>query len=344
MRFFCVCSFLLVANQPLVAQTNFSIEPFGYVKLTITAGSGISRKVSLLSIPLQGAAQIKGSITGKISFFGANSLSSEAAGWEIGELSNPAKPHAILITSGQEEGRMFLISNSIPNTLDTIYIDDSEFLRQGSLRGLSILQNDTFKIISVDTLSSFFGNPDNSLILGGINPNFADTLTIITNGSATSYYFNTNLNRWSRVALGNPDASHVPLLPYYGIQYSRLGPTPLEFLVMGQVPMGKRVVPIKESGSTLLSQSWAGDRTLSSMGLNNVVGWRNGANASSSDILTATLGGSVSSFFYDGANWRRVALGNPIANNLLFPIGSSLLINRKGNLGGFFPFSEIAPY
>lgn len=337
-----IFSFLLIFNCP--SQTNFSTDPFGYVKLSITSGTGISRKVSLFSVPLLGSLQIVGASSGEITSTGANSITSVGAGWVEGELSNASMPHALLITSGQEEGRMFLISTSLQNTSDTVYIDETEFIRHGSLRGLSLNTNDSFRIIPVDTLSSFFGTPQTTLIFGGASSSLADVVTLVVNGSASSYYYNTSLNRWSRVALGNPDASNVPLLPYYGIQYARLAPTPLEFMVIGQVPMGKRVVPIKASGTSLLSQYWPGDMSLSSLGLNGVMGWRSGPTAASSDVIAATFGGSVSSYFYDGTNWRRVALGNPIANNAVFLLGSSLLISRKGNLTGYSMYLEESPY
>jgi len=343
MRFLLVLLSVLLFSKSY-SQTSFSTDPYGFVKLNLAAGSGTSRKVTLLSAPLLGSPQLVGVSNGKVTSIGSNSIISQNAGWVPGELSNPSQPHAILLTSGQEEGRAFLISTTTPNTFDTVYIDDTEFIRHGSLRSLSVSINDSFKIIPIDTLSSFFGTPESSLILGGASASLADTVTLVNNGSANSYYFNTTFSRWSRIALGNPDASNVPILPYYGIQYSRLGATPLEFLLTGQVPVGKRVVPIKESGTTLLSQYWASDRTLNSLGLDTIVGWRTGANAASSDVVAATFGGSVNSYFYDGTNWRRVALGNPLANTTVFPLGSSLLINRKGNLTGFSKYLEQNPY
>jgi hypothetical protein len=345
MRSFWFFTLFIVFSLPdSYSQTSYMGQPFGFVKMDIVAGSGSSRKVSLISIPLHGNSQFKGAETGSITSFSSSSITFSSAGWVPGELSNRASPHALLMTSGAQEGRMFIISSTLPNTTDTLYFDGSEFVGNLDFNLLSLSVGDSFRIILIETLSSFFGSPESTLILGGNSSAQADVVTLINNGSALSYYFNTSLNRWARVSLGNPDASHVPLLPYYGVQYSRLANTPLQFLVTGTVPEGKRIVPIRASGSTLLSQYWVTQRTLSSLGLNTISGWRSGSNAVSSDIVLALRDGSASSFFHDGTNWRRLGLGNPIANDFQLPIGSSVLLNRKGSTSDYSLYQQAAPY
>jgi hypothetical protein len=328
------------------ATVVFSTDPWGFVKLRIEGGTGSTKKVTLTSVPLHGVPDIKGAIKGVVSSYGTNSVTYSFAGWESGELSNPAQPYVLVLTSGEEEGRMFLISSAIPNSSDTVYFDHGEMTRQGSLTELNLNQTsqDEFQILPVETLSSFFGTPDSTLIKGGEGPHLADNITILNNGSAVTYYFSTNLDKWVRISLGSPDSSHVPLLPHFGIQYSRLHNTPIEFLIMGHIPLGDRVVPIKESGPTMLSSYWPMDMTISSIGIHNIDGWRIGSNSRDSDVVVASSGGSISSFFYDGSNWRRVSLGNPLSNNFTVPLGSSLLIQRKGNSIGYSKFIQNPPY
>jgi hypothetical protein len=68
---------------------------------------------------------------------------------------------------------------------------------------------DTYRIRPVDTLSSFFGTPATTLIRGGTSASTADTISIVSNGQSTTYFYNTGAtpNRWSRVALGSPNAN-----------------------------------------------------------------------------------------------------------------------------------------
>ena len=116
-------SLLLVATLTHAsAQTTVQGEPFGYVKINITAGTGTSKKTSLVSIPLLEEAAITGKATGRITGVTATTISASGAGWTAGQLSTAATPHLIEITSGTAKGRMLLISTTAANTADTVTI------------------------------------------------------------------------------------------------------------------------------------------------------------------------------------------------------------------------------
>lgn len=343
---FCVVS---LSSQGFT-QTTVQGEPFGYVKINITAGTGTSKKTSLVSIPLLEEASINGNATGRITGVTATTISASGAAWTAGQLSTAATPHLLEITSGTAKGRMLLISTAAANTADTVTIAPEEAARVGDLTNLGIAagleSGDTYRIRPVDTLSSFFGTPESTLVRGGTSANNADTITIVSNGSSGTYFYNTAANppRWSRVALGSPDASNTPIPPYAGVQYARIANTPLEFIVTGKVPSGEREVSIKNSGTTLLSPFWPVGQTLAQLAIQNTPNWGSGASANAADTLALSSGGSVSTFFYDGSNWRRVALGSPLANSNVVPVGASVLINKKGNASGFAAYQHAAPY
>lgn len=65
-----------------------------------------------------------------------------------------------------------------------------------------------FKLDSGDTLSALFGTPETAGIIGGDTAHTAQRAVTMINGSAYTYYWNTNLDRWSRVALGTPDVTN----------------------------------------------------------------------------------------------------------------------------------------
>lgn len=339
------CLFLQ-ANQ---SHGQVYTEPHGYVKVSVSAGTGTTKKTTLISLPLLGEANIEGRASGRITGVSSNSITSSGAGWAVGRLSRPGEPYLIEITSGAAEGRTMLISTETPNTDDTVTVAAAE-VEMGEVDGLGIVADgavgDTYKIRPVDTLGSFFGTPESSLIRGGTEARLADTVTLVVNGSASTYFYSVTASppRWTRVALGSPDASNVPIPPYSAIQYSRIAATPLEFFVTGKVPTGRRAVFLKNSGTTLLSPHWPQDQTLAVMGLHNTPGWRKAAAARDADTVVLINGGSAATYFHDGGRWRKVSLGVPGSDAVVVPVGSGALVTRKGQQGGYSVYTAEQPY
>jgi len=236
-----------------------------------------------------------------------------------------------------------LVSTQTANTVDTVTIDpgDASFV---NLTTVGIIGNpsdgDTFEIIPCDTLSSFFGTPATTGIFGGSVPANADTVVVQnTFGNASTYYYNTSLNRWTRQALGNPDSSDVPIRPDTGIVYMRLGNTPLSLIITGSVPSTDRKALVKNSGVSYLSNSWPTDKTLDTFNFSSLTTWLSGSTPATADIVTI----GSSNYYYDGANWRRQALGSPVSNPSI-PAGSSVMINKKGNAVGAAILPQAIPY
>jgi hypothetical protein len=324
-------TFIVALTVPVAkAQETATTDPVGFVTVNVTPGNGTAKTTTLLSLPLLETENIQGQVSGVITGVTATSLSNSSAGWTAGGLSSPASPYLIMITSGSAQGRMFLISSSTANTASTVTISAPDAVQVDLAQLGIVLGTDTYKIYACDTLSSFFGTPASSGILGGTSANTADTLILVSNGAASTFYFNTTLNRWTRAAFGNPDASNEPLLPFYGVQYARLSSAPLSFVVTGGVPTIKRQVEVKNSGPTLLAQYWPAGSTLSTLGLQSIAGWRTGASASVADTVVLTTSGSATTYFYDGTNWRRVAFGSPISNDVAIDVGTTVKIARKG--------------
>jgi hypothetical protein len=345
-RVFLLLLGLAVLEAP--AQTTVQGEPFGYVKMSIAPGTGTGKKTTLISIPLLEEASITGKSTGAITGLTATTITSSGAGWSPGELSVAATPHLLEITSGNAQGRMFLLSTLAAgaNTSDTVTIDPVEVTRFGDLRGVEIEVGDSFRIRPVDTLQSFFGTPQSTRIQGGTAAANADTITIVEDGASGTYFYKTDANppRWTRVVFGNPNASNTRIPPHAGVQYARLPATPLEFIVTGKVPDGKRKVAVKNSGTTILAPYWPVSQTLADLAIQNIQNWGKGASASLADTLVLTSGGASSTFFHDGTNWRRVVFGSPIANTTAVPVGASILLNKKVSSGGFVDYQQTAPY
>jgi hypothetical protein len=345
LRFSLIASLASAVALPVsMAQTTATTDPVGFTTVSITAGTGTAKRNTFFSLPLlETLENFSGNAAGTITGVGATTISDSSANWAAGALSQVASPYVIMITSGAAEGAMFLISSTSPNTSTSVTISSTDTAQVPNLANLGVASGNTYKIFACDTLSSFFGVPSPTGISGGTSPSTADTILITVNGSASTYYYNTTLGRWTRVAFGNPSAANTPLLPYYGLQYQRLGSTALSFVTTGNVPTISRKVQVKNSGVTLLAQYWPTSSTLSSLGLQSMPGWASG-NAQTGDNVLVTTGGSTLTYYYDGTNWRRVAFGNPISNNVEIPIGSAVQLSKKGNSPGYATLAQIRPY
>jgi hypothetical protein len=340
-----------LAQEPATATT----DPVGFVTVGVTAGTGTAKRNTLFSLPLLETESINGQAAGTITAVTANSISNSNAGWTSGALSNPATPYLIMITSGPAQGRMFLIASSAntggasagtANTATTVTVSSVDSA-QVDLTALGIRTGtDTYRIYACDTLSSFFGTPAVTGVLGGASAAAADSIVLVNNGSANTFFYNTAAtpNRWSRVGLGSPDASNTPLLPYYGIQYSRMPATPLSFVITGAVPTVGRQVAVKNSGATLLAQYWPADSTLGSIGLQNLAGWQSGASAAAADTVVLTSNGSANTYFFNGTNWRRVGLGGGDSDNVVIPVGATISVSKRGSAAGFSTLVQQSPY
>jgi hypothetical protein len=344
-RFKCAASAVIACTFALPSLSSAQeavTDPVGVVTVNVAAGTGTAKARSLISLPLFETEQITGLRTGRITSVTASTISSSVAEWEPGQLSQLVSPYLLRITSGAAEGLTLLISTQVQNTSTTVTIDSGEAsLIDLTTLGIATGENgDSFEIIPCDTLLSFFGNPNSSGILGGANANVADVVSITAgDGSFANYYYNTTLNRWARQALGNPDANNVPLRPDNGITFMRLGATPLTFLATGTVPKTNRKVAVRNSGVMNLAAYWPVTRTLSQIGLQTIPGWISASQATTAD--TVIVGSST--YFFDGTNWRRQALGSPISNPTIEP-GQSVLINKRGTLSGVSYLTQIRPY
>jgi hypothetical protein len=340
----------LLAAAPFASAQNATTDPVGFVTVNITAGTGTSKRLTYFSPPLLEAASIGGQATGTITAITSNSISNSNAGWTPGELSNPATPYVIQITSGAADGRMFLISSSastagalagVANTASTVTVSSVD-TTQVDISTLGIITGtDTYKILRCDTIGSLFGNStDSVVVLGGTSVNTSDSLTISINGNSRNYFFNTSLSKW-RCQSPPGDAENVAILPYFGLTFSRLAATPLSLTATGGVPVEQREMSIKNSGITMVSQFWPTETTLSASNLASVVA--SGANVNEADVLTLTSNGSASNYFFNGTNWRRQSPPGP-ADSQVIPVGASIRINRKGSAAGYSTLDQPVPY
>lgn len=331
-------------SQSLHADSTAVTDPVGFVTANIAAGLGSAKKSTLFSVPLLETEGITGQISGVITGVGSNTISNSSADWANGELAQAETPFLVMVTSGAAEGRMFLIS---ANTTNTLTVSGVDTVQTPDLTTLGIVPNtDTYTILACGTLKTLFGTPETTGIQGGTTQNNADTIVMVVNGAASTYFYKTDAvpPRWTRVGPGFPNASNTPILPYYGVEYRRLPATPLSFVVTGAVPVKQRKVGVKNSGTTFLSQYWPTESTLVSLGIQNIPGWVGAPTMTSADTVILTANGIPATYWYDGANWKKIAPGYPISDSVLIQIGTTVQISKKGNTSGYSTYIQQIPY
>lgn len=283
---------LLVSSAFAISST-----PVGYVTQTISGG-----QFTTFSLPLYSPTS-----TGTVSAVSSPVITS--SGSSFGTLSDAAAPNAVKVTSGSLAGTYFPIAS---NTADTITVS-------GDVSSLVV--DDTFEVVAVDTLSSLFGDPADGAIIGGAK-SVADIIYIITSVGGWDKYFHNNSN-WVQDRRGNPNADNVQISPDSGVLISRTDPSDTSFILTGTVPSTQSVVNINASGFSVWPQSFPQDIELQATGIQNV------ADLTSDDTLyIGTSTGGWDKFFHDGTNWRQIRRGNPIADTKNIASGSVVLLDK----------------
>lgn len=337
-------TFIVVSLNSLVSAQTVTTVPLGFTTLEITAGTGTSKRVSLISIPLlqQDPAVPPRGVVASVEK-SAVSVEPFGGGLPTSFLSQADRPFLFLVESGDAAGLMFLVSTASPNSESRIVLTDPHDPSL-DLLAAGVRSGDRYRLLACDTLLSFFGTPETTGVVGGVSPNLADTVTLVQNGSSSTYYYSTTFGRWVRVALGSPVANDVPLLPYYGIQYSRIGASPLRLVSIGEVPTVPRKVKVKNGGTTLLGSFWPTPVSLSDSGVAGLSGWQSSGQTQPPDRIVLAAAGSTSTYSHDGVNWRRVGLGRPISDTISLPVGGASLITKSPQASPHSILDQNVPY
>jgi hypothetical protein len=325
------------------AQTAYTV-PEGYVTLTAAAGTGSARTLSVLSLPLLDVASATGQMTGRLTGVTATTFSNSSAGWTAGQLSTAATPYLLRITSGTAIGRTFLLSTSTANTATTVTLDATD----AALTDLTTLgivtggSGDTYQLIPCDTLSSVFGTPGTTGILGATSAAAADNIQLFVSGAWRQYYYNTTSNDWRRIG-PNTASNNLALRPDSAVIYARLSATQLSLTLLGRVPATTRKSVVANSGVSFMAGGWPVDLTLATSGINSIPGWVSSTDVSAADTVQMLVSGAWRQYYHNGTNWRRIG-PNTISDSVAITTGSGVIINKKGSATGTSLLTQSLPY
>ena len=351
--------------------------PAGYFTVNIPAGTVSSPSLSLLSFPLLDNATATGQMVGLVTGITSNTITNSGAGWTAGQLSVQATPYLIEFTSGAAAGRTFLLSNtttspSTANTGTTVTLDPT--FETTDLTTLGIVPGtDTYQILPADTISSLFGTPSTTGIIGAQGAalaNQADQVMVYSNGTWVSYYYNTTTSGappvaagWTKTGVFGGAGANVAIKPDTGVIYTRRGAA-LSLMLMGQAPSIARQTAVSSTGITLLSNSWPVDIglgnsatevngsgqtvTLQPSNFQKISGWVTGAQSTADNVLVYSSGTWLT-YFYNGSNptngsWVKTGVFGGNGEIVVIPAGSVVLLSKKTAASQPSILSEALPY
>lgn len=246
-----------------------------------------------------------------------------------------SNPHIIRVLSGVSEGRQFRIAS---HTADTLTLTTNGVDIQ-----TAIASGDRYEILPVDTLATLFGQNGGTLATNS-NSTLADNI-ILRNAAGTGYltYYNNGSN-WLRQDTGGTLQNNTPVLPEQGLLLVRRAGTALPITVTGAVPTTRLKTDLPQNRISLIANRFPVDRTLASLGLHAVNGWKSNADSQQADnvILRNSAGTGYLTYYHNGTNWLRTDTGGTLQNNALLRIGAAMLVVRRP--GTNITFDEPLPY
>jgi hypothetical protein len=320
----------LLAAAPFASAQNATTDPVGFVTTNITASpNGTSYATTFISPVLLQASAVNGTATGTLSNVASNSVTVTGAGWTVNDLS--ANQAYVMLKSGNGSGLVLRVAS---NTEDIATVDSFS----ASLIDLGVAAGDSFQLIQGDTVLSMFGTPSDGVV-GGNATQFSASLTdrvVIRDlsGNLRSLYFNTDSNQWRRAG-SSSDQGTIPISPYSGVYYQRIGTSTLSMLTTGSVPTQNIKLLVPTSGTAFFARVFPTDGTLNGFGFQNLSGWTNtsqeGITTANVDrVVTVDASGNVRSFFYNGTQWRRAG-SSADQSSTQIPIGGSVYTVRSGS-------------
>ena len=318
-----------------------STVPEGLVSFTLQSGS-----TNYLSIPLTSNETYVTSVTSVTT----NSISvGDVPAPFTTNLALPGAPYFVKFLTGNETGRVLLITS---NTSSSLSLDTTDHATGTPVllntSGFNVQVGDTFEIFPGDTLASVFGSgtKQNPLLLkGGANLATSDTVVLYTTGTATNttYYFNTAAGFWTTQQVFSPvNANNTVIYPYSAMTVTRLSSHPTITLTFGgkvtPVPAQTKVV---SNGTVYSSTHYATGIKLSQLQFGS--NWTRGTSVVTADTISV-WDAATNQFdtFYQlfDATWRKYPDTTTDQSNFTIAPGTVTTIAKHEAVAGAATFLQ----
>jgi len=306
---------VLVTSTGFVFADTVATPPVGYTTITVAANS-----VSAISIPLDQIPDYQG----VVSSCTATTITTTGAGWTATTQFGPfaSNPHVVRMLSGASKGRHFQVTSNSNTTL-TVSLPSGV-----SDLSTVVAAGDTYELVPVDTLGSFFGTGASSSVTKNSDPTKADNVLVRVNGGWLTFY-NDGTN-WLLQGGGASAQNNIPMMPESGVLFVRNAPTSLSLVVSGQVPITNLITDLSGSSTTFFANRFPMDNTLSGLGLQSLANWVSGSDPATADNVLIRVPSGWLTFYYDGTKWL-LAGGGQSAINPTIAMGTSVLIVHRSS-------------
>jgi len=315
------------------AQSSVASVPQGMINFSL-----IHNTTTYLSLPLTKNS----SYTGSVAEVTTNTISvDDVPGPFTTNLSSAAAPYFIRFLSGNETGRVLLITG---NTVSTLTLDTTD---NGTGEAVALTTTsfdveagDTFEIFPGDTLASVFGagTPQHPLRLtGGSNVIASDTVTFYTSVTTpqVTYFFNTSADYWEQYGT-TANANNTIIYPFSSLSITRRTAHPDMNLVLGG-----RVTPVSVltkvigRGTVYDSTHYPIDVTLSQLQFG--AHWTMGTDVLSADTISvwnAALGQFDTYYQKPDTTWRKYPDAVTDQSNFTITAGNITTIAKRAAVSG----------
>ncbi|MHA3773885.1 TIGR02597 family protein [Verrucomicrobiota bacterium sgz303538] len=316
---------LAPVGASLHAQTTATTDPVGFITLNVDGTGGTAQsKLSFKGLGLTRPVEYQGSAE----TVGTNTLTDNEATWTDNQFNGQNGAYYVEIASGTGAGTTYDISATAAGT-KTITLAQN--------LGAGITGGVTFKIRKHWTLASIFGAA-NEAGLGSGNVQTADQVLIYNGQGYDIYYYQQDSlagNGWRKA--GNPaqDVGSTTIYPDDGVVIKRQQSSPVNIVLMGAVKTGQSSIPVFP-GTNILSNVYAAPMTLVSSQLftNNPATGVAAGDSSTADQVLLWNGSSYDTYYYlTGSGWRNSTNAAQDAGTTSIPVGTSIIIKRKGAAG-----------
>ena len=335
---------LATCELSATAGTSVATVPSGMITFTLAQGT-----TSYLSLPLTNNSIYSSVVTAVTT----NTISvDDTPAPFTSNLATPAAPYFIKFLSGNESGRVMLITANTPNTLTLDTTDhDSGSAVALTTTSFSVQTGDTFEIFPGDTLTSVFGAGTTQsplLLTGGAIIRTADPVSLYTTASAAPviYFFNTKLGYWVRYGT-RVNANDAIIYPYSAFtvirRASHLNTT---IVLQGRVTQVAATTKVISKGTVFTSSQYATDIKLSQLQFGS--NWVTGTSVRTADTLSvwdATLAQFDIFYQMPDSTWRKYPDAVTDQSNFSIAAGTVTTIAKREVVSGAASFLQSSlPY
>jgi hypothetical protein len=339
---FILAAFTAVLSAlPAFAQTTVATVPSALMTLSIQSGV-----TNYLSIPLLQTS----TYTTTVASITTNTITvDDTPAPFTGSLATTGSPYFVKFLSGNEVGRVMLITK---NTASTLTVDTTDHTTGAAVAltttSFEVQAGDVFEIFPGDTLASIFGNntSTNPLVLTGGTTKTSDIVGLYsTSNNPTKYYFNTTANQWEQVGTA-ANANNIVIYPYSAFTVDRLATHPTTSLTLnGRVTQVVPTTKVVSRGTVFTSTQLAVGVKLSQLQLTN---WVQGSTLTTADNL-CVWNPSLNAFdtYYQrpDSTWRKSTDATTDQSSFVIMAGTVTKILKRTAVSGATAFLQSSlPY